>query len=254
MRDEVRKVFEETTDPVHPGFRNHLRTRLEAGRLERRPAVFRVTAMVVTGVLVLGAIVAIASGLLAGRPGPVGVPGGPAVASPSAPLATSTPTASPAPTATTPTPSASAAEATLPPFQCAAQTGGRPASTPVTPSRVQLGSQTGYDRFVIETNAAVPSWEVTPQSAPNFIQDPSGRPVTLAGTRGILVRVHGAGTQGGGQWAQDMTAAGTIREARELGNFEAVFSWGLGVSGSGCFRAFTLTGPDRLVVDVQSAG
>ena len=123
---------------------------------------------------------------------------------------------------------------------------------PVTEMDVRVGVQPGYDRFVIELNGVVPTWEVTPQATTTFTTDGSGQPVTLAGTRGILVRVHGAGPQSNGTWSRDIHGNGAIREAREVGNFEAVFSWGLGVTGTGCFRAFVLTGPDRLVVDVQS--
>ena len=125
-------------------------------------------------------------------------------------------------------------------------------SMPVTPLDVRLGRQAGYARFVIELDAIVPAWQVSPQASTTFIEDASGRQVTLAGAHGILVRLHGAGSQSNGGWLKDITSNTTIREARQIGNFEAVFTWGLGVEGTGCFRAFTLTGPDRLVVDVQS--
>jgi hypothetical protein len=122
---------------------------------------------------------------------------------------------------------------------------------PVHVTDVRTGGQSGYDRFVIQFDGPVPAWQATAQSSTTFTEDASGRQVTLAGTQGLLIRVGGAGSQTQG-WLQDLTGPGTIREARQLGNFEAVFSWGLGVQGGGCFRAFALTGPDRLVIDVQN--
>jgi hypothetical protein len=42
-----------------------------------------------------------------------------------------------------------------------------------------------------------------------------------------------------------------LKQTTQLGDFEGIVTWGLGIASPNCFRAFALTGPDRLVVDVQ---
>ncbi len=150
--------------------------------------------------------------------------------------------------ATTPLP----AGAALPAFQCAAQTGG--GSTGGTVTAVRAGAQSGYDRFVIELSGGVGQYEVRPQASATFTQDPSGAPVTLAGSAGLTVTLHGTSSHGTYSGPTDLNPAGTatVREARQLGDFEGVVTWGLGVSHPACFRAFTLGGPSRLVVDVRA--
>jgi len=44
-----------------------------------------------------------------------------------------------------------------------------------------------------------------------------------------------------------------LKEARRLGDFEGTLSWGLGLARPSCIRAFALTAPGRLVVDIQSS-
>jgi hypothetical protein len=68
------------------------------------------------------------------------------------------------------------------------------------------------------------------------------------------VVLHGAQAHGTYTGPSDLkpTGTATLREARDIGDFEGVVSWGLGLSKPACFRAFTLSGPSRLVVDVQS--
>ena len=40
-------------------------------------------------------------------------------------------------------------------------------------------------------------------------------------------------------------------ELDESGDFEATSSWMIGLSEAGCVRVSTLSGPDRLVIDVE---
>lgn len=248
MRDDIKKALEEMTAEPHPGVRNQLRARLAAGRPRARHSMSPVVPALAAAAVVVGIVVSAL--LLGGRPPQAGVHSAPVAISPTpAPAATSTPSP-PAQPSPIPTPTAGAS---LPSFQCSAQAGGRPATMPVTEIDVRVGTHPGYDRFVIQLNAPVPTWEVRPQASSTFTQDASGQQITLAGTRGILVLVHGAGPPSNGTWSQDVTGNPTIREARQIGNFESVFSWGLGVEGSGCFRAFLLDSvPNTLIVDVQS--
>jgi hypothetical protein len=43
-----------------------------------------------------------------------------------------------------------------------------------------------------------------------------------------------------------------IREVAQIGNFERVVSYGVGLATRACFRVLELTGPTRLVIDVQT--
>ena len=80
---------------------------------------------------------------------------------------------------------------------------------------VRAAAQSSLDRFVIEFGGPVPQYEVKPQASARFVQDPSGLSVSLDGSAGLSVTVHNAQSHGS------------------------------------YFRAYVLTGPSRLVIDVQ---
>ena len=123
-------------------------------------------------------------------------------------------------------------------------------------SALLTGSHGTYDRVTIEFGNTVPG-EVAitaPVSGATFTTSPRGESVRLKGTSGILVTMRGADlhtTYGG---STDLVPGyPTLAEVRRVQDFEGVVQLGLGVNGSGCYRAFWLTGPDRLVIDVQAA-
>jgi len=134
-------------------------------------------------------------------------------------------------------------------FTCHAMAGGAAGRAEVTDVRV--GRQAGFDRFVIELNGPVPAWSVSPAASTTFTEDASGRSFTVAGSAALLVRLTGATGQGRAT-SPMLFKAPAILEARLVGDFERVYQWALGVTGRGCFDAYTLTSPDRLVVDVQA--
>lgn len=137
----------------------------------------------------------------------------------------------------------------------AVQTGGGGVDAPAPIKSVRLGHQSGYDRFVLEfVGPAVPHYEVTPQPNATFVEDASGRSVSLAGNAGLRVVVHGAkSSQETSVRIHQVGEADSILEAEWISDFEGVVTWGLGVRTTAlCFRAFTLTDPARLVVDVQN--
>ncbi|TME15982.1 MAG: hypothetical protein E6I70_13015 [Chloroflexi bacterium] len=115
---------------------------------------------------------------------------------------------------------------------------------------VRVGQQSGYDRFVIEFDGPVPSYQVSTQSSATFTEDASGRTVVLDGKDGVVVTIHGANDQGYSGSTDFKTGYPQLREARRTGSFEAVVHWGLGTSGPACLKVSTLTGPDRLVIDL----
>jgi hypothetical protein len=142
------------------------------------------------------------------------------------------------------------------PFVC---TTGAPATAPNPPlvafiDRVQTGSHAGYDRLTIEFNNGQPSGiEIKPQSGTTFTLSPSGQSVTLTGQAGILVIVHGSDAHSAYSGSRDITNAyPALVEVRQLEDFEGVTQWGLGLAKPACYRAFMLTNPDRLVIDIQA--
>jgi hypothetical protein len=169
----------------------------------------------------------------------------PAAVASTSPAAVSGATPAALPTAALPT-------SNLPAFQCAPATGGGSLRSDIV--AVRVGSASGYDRFVVEFSGAVPGFKVSPQSSPSLVADPSGRTFTLSGASALKVTLNPSSGQGTYTGPSDFTPSyPALREARLMGDFEAVTTWGLGLNGSGCFRAFTLTSPSRLVIDVQSA-
>ncbi len=252
MRDEIRRAFDEITEAPHPALRSALRSRLMAGPARLQSPVWRMAtlgaALAVVALAVLGGLY-----MLPRDSGPAPAPAG---------GGTPTPVTSPSPEIS-PSPSPTAVPSNLPPFACTSLSGGgesMPAPPHAVPNvtDVRVGTANGYDRIVIEFDAAVPAYSVTPQGSSSFMTDPKGEILQLQGSSGVRIVVHGAsGVDLAGKQtftgSQDLTPGyPVLKEARQVSDFERVFSWGLGLSSPNCIRAFTLTGPDRLVVDVQS--
>jgi hypothetical protein len=77
--------------------------------------------------------------------------------------------------------------------------------------------------------------------------------MTLAGSAGLLVVIKGADEHTAYSGATDFkTNYPVLLEARQVEDFEGTVQWGLGLSKSACYRAFFLTNPTRLVIDVQA--
>jgi hypothetical protein len=120
---------------------------------------------------------------------------------------------------------------------------------------VRAGTHAGYDRLTIEfQNAAAGTVELRTQTSANFAQSPSGQPITLKGSAGMLVTIRGADEHTAFSGSTDIKPAyPVLLEARQLQDFEGVVQWGLGLSKSACYRAFFLTTPARLVIDIQTS-
>ncbi len=165
----------------------------------------------------------------------------------------------------TPSPSAGQSasptpDSTLPAFTCDAFTdfvakSTVPASPPVAfVDAVRLGTHAGYDRITIEFNNTNPSQvDVATQSNAIFTQYASGQQVTLEGRAGVLVTMHGADehTDYGGP-LDYKTGYPVLLEVRQVQDFEGTVQWGFGLSKAACYRAFFLTNPIRLVIDIQT--
>jgi len=179
----------------------------------------------------------------------VGPPGNTAASQSSSPTASSAASGPrfSQPPVTPPTPPGT----NLPAFACADTGGGKTGVARFT--AVRVSSQPDYDRFVLQFDTPVPTYTVKRQAKPVFKQGASGQTVTLGGTAGVLVRVFSAtqSTRYTGSTDLSHSEYPILKEARLTEDVEGYVSWGLGLAQASCVRTFTLTNPDRLVVDFQ---
>jgi hypothetical protein len=135
----------------------------------------------------------------------------------------------------------------------AAQTGSRP--DPPGQMRVaglRLATHEGYDRLVIDLNTdGVPVWTAGYTEA----SGPGGGPVQIDGDVFLRVRLK-TDAQPGGQGQSQVTASpGPIAAVKTTGFFEGYEEVLIGIRGNEApFRAFALTDPGRIVIDVRPAG
>ena len=138
-------------------------------------------------------------------------------------------------------------------FTCA-DTAGGVAGASGTVYDVKVAHHDGYDRLVIgfPTANSMPQYQLNRQATAHFVRDASGQPVTLSGSAGIRVVLRNADIVNGAP--SDLKPnLPEIREVAQIGNFERVVSYGVGLSTPACIRVLELSGPTRLVIDVQTA-
>lgn len=147
---------------------------------------------------------------------------------------------------------ANASADSLGPFTCTDRSGGV-AGAAATVYDVRVAHHDGYDRLVIgfPTATTMPQYQLTQQATAHFVRDASGQPVTLNGSAGIRVVLRNTDIVNGAP--SDLTPnLPEIREVAQIGNFERVVSYGVGLATPACFRVLELAGPTRLVIDVQT--
>jgi hypothetical protein len=109
-----------------------------------------------------------------------------------------------------------------------------------------------FDRFVIGAYFATPGYDV--RYVPRIIADPSGRPVSLLGSKRIRARFNlaaGHDDHGTNLLASTLTPrCPNLLQVKKAGDFEGTVSFGLGVKRMTGFRVFRLTNPTRTVIDV----
>jgi hypothetical protein len=138
--------------------------------------------------------------------------------------------------------------AALPAFGTAPVSGG---PAPATVTDVTVGSHAGYDRVVFRSTGAIRSWEV--RYVPQVTKDPTGEPVPLLGAADILVVIHGTDWTVRPSVQRNLTPGfPALRQVTGAGEFEGDLLYGIGQQRKAGLRVFTLTGPDRLVVDVAT--
>ncbi len=113
-----------------------------------------------------------------------------------------------------------------------------------------------YDRIVFDFRGGLPA-SVHVDYVPQLIQDASGAPVPIAGRAILQVSMSRAQAHDdtGRVTGPDRVAfpLPNIITAVKSGDFEAVTTYGIGLAQRQSFHVFTLTGPDRVVIDVGAA-
>jgi hypothetical protein len=118
---------------------------------------------------------------------------------------------------------------------------------------VEVEHHDAFDRVVFRFSSHVPGYNVN--YVPEVTADPSDEPISLEGNAFMIVAMHSvaSGQVGAPPAPQDRQTPRfpELREIAGAGDFEGVVSFGLGLTAESGFRVFTLTNPDRLVVDVR---
>lgn len=144
----------------------------------------------------------------------------------------------------------------LGPFACTfpVEQRGEPVHTQLVDVRV--GEHDGYDRVVFEFDNGIPEYTLS-AAEPPYTDDPSGNPIDVNGDA-VLHLVMIGGTSVSPDYEQTYTGPfefdpgfAKLVHLVESGDFEAVSSWYIGLSGESCARVLTLDGPDRLVIDIE---
>jgi hypothetical protein len=144
-------------------------------------------------------------------------------------------------------------------FSCLDHSGGTNSGSAMQLTAVRVAHQTGFDRIVFEfapqpgATAHIPAYTVSRQASAKFMKDPSGLPVTMRGSAGLRIVFHGAsGATSFSSSRDQIVNLPVVQEVEQLGDFEAVLSWGAGLSQASCIRTPELSSPTRLVIDVQT--
>ena len=114
---------------------------------------------------------------------------------------------------------------------------------------LRYSTQQGYTRLVIDlTTDGVPEWTARYTEA----SGPGGGPIDIDGDAFLRVSLRTGADPGGQGQNQVKVSPGPIAEARTTGFFEGSEEVLIGMRGGKApFRAFALTDPGRIVIDVQ---
>ena len=122
-------------------------------------------------------------------------------------------------------------------------------ASPPTLIAIRAAHHPGYDRLVFQFRGRLPA-QRSVRYVSKVIADPSGKVVPVAGSARLLVRFFAATAKP----ALDKRAfafPGLI-ELVNAGKFEDVLRYGIGVARKEPIHVFTLTDPNRLVIDLRT--
>ena len=146
-----------------------------------------------------------------------------------------------------------------PPFQAdtSRDTGQPSAGAYGNITEIRIGHHDGFDRVVFEFHGTgTPGW--TAEYVPQAVADASGKTIPLGGNAVLQVSIIGVGypTETGVQEAASGTlaVAGTdvVTQVYFNGTFEGISQALVGTTAKQPFRAYLLTAPARVVVEIVS--
>jgi AMIN domain len=238
FRRDLNRVFDGMSGSPSSNLRDRVRGRLADAPRRRDPYWLAGVAAVVMAALVVG-VLYVANPFRAPRNLAGGGP-------------TPTPSAQPSPA---PTPSATPSAQ---PFACIDQafvSAGAGTPPPLDyVSALRTGTHTGYDRLTIEFAQGVPTpIETRYVTGTTYTLSPSGMRTTLKGQNSVLLILHGADMHTSYSGPTDIvTGYSGLAEVKRIEDFEGTVQLAVGINGAACYRAFFLTNPNRLVIDVEN--
>jgi hypothetical protein len=122
---------------------------------------------------------------------------------------------------------------------------------------LRAGRHPGFDRVVFQFRGAVPEHRV--QYVDQLVEDGTGDPVSVAGAADLEVVFEGANAHeenGSPTITPRRFSPGlpAVKEIAQLGDFEAVVSYGIGVDQRRPIEVSTRSNPSRLVIDIATTG
>lgn len=205
----------------------------------------------------LGALISLAVLLAACADAPAATPSASASADPASPSPSGAVGETPAEVPSLSVePSAEPSEEALPAFGCAFPVLGDATVAHAQLADVRVGSHDGYDRIVFEFQNGLPELQIS-RTTPPLLQDGSGFEMEVEGASFLQILMQGGTKQmpaGGVSYGgprEFSTGFDQLLELEEGGDFEAVSTWYAGLAGEACVRAFTLSDPPRIVIDVE---
>jgi hypothetical protein len=130
-----------------------------------------------------------------------------------------------------------------------------PGSAPVVTS-IRAAHHPGFDRVTVRLRGGAPGFDVRYVS--RLVRDPSGNPIDLLGPASLEFVLLPANGHNPNTGASTITTRrrtrwrlGQLRETAVIGDFEAVFTLGVGLQRRAPFRVLTLRQPTRIVVDIR---
>jgi len=145
--------------------------------------------------------------------------------------------------------------ATLP-FNCLGGAGiGTGSAPPLTyVSAIRADNYQGYDRLTMRFTGSPPTQAgLTTLDGAQFVEEPSGKKVTLKGQHGALVTLHNTdGHTNYGGPTDIVTGNPVVLELRKVQDFEGTVQWAIGLSRAPCYRMAFVDKPTRLIIDFRA--
>jgi len=158
-------------------------------------------------------------------------------------------------------------------FPCSDRRSGGSPNLTAQLTDIRVAPHGGFDRITFQfappavppapqgPGTGVPTYGLEPRASASFAKDPSGSTNQLDGVAGLEIVFRDTSAVDGSLASNPQTYTGSmdlrprlpfVREVAQLGDFERVMSWGVGLGSPPCLRVTELANPSRLAIDVRS--